>query len=77
MFVALDNTRPAEEVALEIVARAAAFDDVLAVGHQPQIGELITLLGHATFEMSPATIVALEPSSAPPVLWAASPEHLK
>ncbi len=74
VFSALDNTRPAEEVAREIAERAKSVDEVLAVGHQPQIGEIITLLGEAAFEMRPATIVALEFSPEPRVLWALSPE---
>jgi len=75
VFAALDNTRPAEEVAREIIARAASVDEVLAVGHQPQIGEIITLLSNASFEMRPATIVGLELSQVPRVLWALSPEQ--
>lgn len=75
LFVPLDNTRPAEEVERELAARAAAFDEVLAVGHQPQIGEVAALLGKAAFEMRPATIVALELSPAPRVLWSLSPEQ--
>ena len=75
VFAALDNTRPAEEVEREIAARAASVDEVLAVGHQPQIGEIIALLGKASFEMRPATIVAIELSPMPRVLWAMSPEQ--
>lgn len=74
-FAALDNTRPAEEVEREISERAAAVDEVLAIGHQPQIGEIVALLGQATFEMRPGTIVAFEFSPEPRVLWAMSPEH--
>ncbi|MEQ1918676.1 MAG: histidine phosphatase family protein [Elusimicrobiota bacterium] len=75
VFAALDNTRPAEEVAREILARAASVDEAIAVGHQPQIGEIIALLSNASFEMHPATIVGLELSPAPRVLWAMSPEQ--
>ncbi len=74
LFAALDNTRPAEEVELELARRGASVDEVLAVGHQPQIGEVAVLIGKTLFEMRPATIVALELSPAPRVLWAASPE---
>jgi len=72
-FQPLDNTRPADEVARELSARAASVDEVLAVGHQPQIGELAALLVGADFEMSPATIIALELSPEPRVLWTVSP----
>ena len=74
-FVPLDNTRPPEEVEREIASRAASVDEVLAVGHQPQIGEIGALLGKAVFEMRPATIVALDLSAAPRVLWAISPDQ--
>jgi len=74
-FQALDNTRPAEEVERAIAERAASVDEVLVIGHQPQIGELAVLLGKAGFDFHPATIVAIELSSEPRVLWAMSPEH--
>lgn len=77
LFAPLDNTRPAEEVAGELAARAAAVDEALAVGHQPQIGELAALLSGNVFEFRPATIVAVEFSPKPRVLWAMSPERSK
>lgn len=77
LFVPLDNTRPAEEVAAELAARGAAVDEVLAVGHQPQIGEVAALLSGSAFEFRPATIVAVEYSPEPRVLWAMSPERSK
>jgi phosphohistidine phosphatase SixA len=52
-------------------------DEVLAVGHQPQVGEVAALLGRALFEFRPGTIVALELEPAPRVLWTSSPELLK
>lgn len=73
VFPPLDNTRPAEEVEAELAKRAASVDEVLAVGHQPQIGEIAALLGNAIFEMRPATIVALELTPVPRVLWSLSP----
>jgi phosphohistidine phosphatase len=75
VFAALDNTRPADEVERAISERAASADEVLAIGHQPQIGEIVTLLVQASFEMRPATIVAIELSPSPRVLWALSPER--
>ncbi|MDD5304720.1 MAG: histidine phosphatase family protein [Elusimicrobia bacterium] len=74
-FAPLDNTRSADEVEVEISARAASVDEVLAIGHQPQIGEIAALLGRSSFEMRPATIVAIELSPMPRVLWALSPER--
>lgn len=76
-FAALDNTRPPEEVERALDARGEAAAEVLAVGHQPQIGEVAALLGKALFEMRPATIVALELAPEPRVLWALSPEPAK
>lgn len=77
VFAPLDNTRPAEEVAVDLSARGAGVDEVLAVGHQPQIGELAALLTDAIFEFRPATIVAVEFTPEPRVLWALSPERSK
>lgn len=74
-FQPLDNTLPADEVARALAERAASFDEVLAVGHQPQIGELALLLGRESFEFRPGTIVALELADEPRVLWAMSPER--
>jgi phosphohistidine phosphatase len=73
-FPALDNTKPAEEVEIALAARGASVDEMLAVGHQPQIGEVAALLAGTSFEFRPATIVALELSPKPRVLWAMSPE---
>ena len=77
IFAALDNTRPAEEVERDVASRCARVEEVLAIGHQPQIGEIAALLGKAIFEMRPASIVALELSPVARVLWALSPEQLR
>lgn len=73
-FDPLDNSRPSDEVARELAARAASVEEVLAIGHQPQIGEIATLLADEVFEFRPATIIALELSPALRVLWAISPK---
>lgn len=75
LFAPLDNTRPAEEVEVALAARGAAVEEVLAVGHQPQIGEVAALLAKASYEFRPATIVAVEFAPEPRVLWAMSPER--
>ena len=75
IFSALDNTRPAEEIETAISKRAASVDELLVIGHQPQIGELVTLLGKAVIGMHPASIVAIELIAAPRILWAMSPER--
>jgi phosphohistidine phosphatase len=75
-FLPLDNLRPAEEVVAELLARTAKVDEVLAIGHQPQIGEVAALLSKSVFEITPATIVALELASPARVLWSLTPEAL-
>ena len=75
-FAALDNTQPAEEVAAALSKRGEAAPEVLAIGHQPQIGEVAALLGKALFEFRPGTIVALELAPKPRFLWSISPEEL-
>lgn len=77
VFAPLDNTRPAEEVAAELDARCASIEEVLAVGHQPQVGEIAALLGKVLVEMPPATIVALELTPVARLLWTASPARAK
>jgi phosphohistidine phosphatase len=74
VFAALDNTKPAEEVERALAARGASVDEVLAVGHQPQVGEIAALLGKTLFEMRPAAIVAIELYPSVRILWASSPE---
>ncbi len=74
VFIPLDNSRPADEVARELLERCEAESEVLAVGHQPQIGEIAALLGKQLFEFRPATVVALELSPSPRALWTADPE---
>ena len=75
-FEILDNTRPAEEVARAIEERGAAVEEVLAVGHQPQLGEIAALLGRSLFAINPAGIVALETDPETRALWSLNPEDL-
>ncbi len=77
IFAALDNTQSAEEVESAIAARAASVDEVLAVGHQPQIGEIAALIGKTLFEFRPAAIVAIELQPSLRVLWTITPEQAK
>jgi len=73
-FVPLDNTLPPQEVLDALRKRAAGVEEVLAVGHQPQIGELAALLTGRSFEFRPAGMVAVECGAEPRALWSLSPE---
>ena len=75
-FLLLDNTRPAAEVLAGLELKAASVDEILAVGHQPQIGEIASLLTDQLFEFRPAAVVAVEWSPRPRLLWALSPDEL-
>lgn len=73
---ALDNTLPPEEVIAALRARADAFDEVLAVGHQPQVGELVAFLTDEAFEFRPAGVAAIELGPTPRLLWAFNADEL-
>lgn len=73
-FPLLDNTRPAEAVVAEL--RLQEAEELLAVGHQPQIGEIAVLLAGTLFDFRPGTIVALELGEKPAALWSAGPHDL-
>ncbi len=72
-FCALDNTLPPAEVLAALRERAAGVAQVLAVGHQPQVGEIAALLIGASPEFRPATVAALELSQRPRALWTLPP----
>jgi phosphohistidine phosphatase len=76
VFPLLDNTRPPEELLAALEKRAASIDELVAVGHQPQIGELATLLTGALFEIRPAGIVAVEWAPQPRLLWTMNADEL-
>lgn len=75
-FDPLDNSRPPQEVLAELRARAASVDDLVAVGHQPQLGELAALLTGDIFEIRPAGVVAMDLSAQPRLLWSANADEL-
>ena len=74
VFAALDNTRPPEEVLARLEAKAAGIDEVLAIGHQPQVGEIASLLTKSVFSFRPGGIIALETGKSPRVLWTLNAE---
>ncbi len=75
-FKALDNTLPPDEVFAALNRRGADGADILAIGHQPQLGEIASLLTGAPFEIRPAGVVALELSDAPRAAWALNVDEL-
>jgi len=75
-FKPLDNSLPPDEALAKLTERAAPADDVLAVGHQPQIGEIAALLTGEIFDIRPAGVVAVELGPEPRLLWAANVDEL-
>jgi phosphohistidine phosphatase len=74
-FAPLDNTLPPQEALAALEKRAGAVDEVLAVGHQPQIGELAALLTGRSIEFRPAGLAAVELGPETRVLWTLSAEE--
>ena len=68
-FNPLDNSLPPQDVLAALRKRADSVEELLAVGHQPQIGELANLLTGETFEFRPAGMVAVELGAEPRALW--------
>ncbi len=75
-FLPLDNTLPGPETFAALNRRAADATELLAVGHQPQVGELSAMIADFVFDFRPAGVVAIELSPAPRVLWAVNPDEL-
>ncbi|MBI3565633.1 MAG: histidine phosphatase family protein [Elusimicrobia bacterium] len=73
---ALDNTLPADEAFAGLQQRAAAVEEVLAVGHQPQVGEITAFLTDEAFEFRPAGLAAIELGPSPRLLWAFNADEL-
>jgi phosphohistidine phosphatase len=76
-FEPLSNVLTPEALYDALRPRLESNGDVLAVGHQPQIGELAMMLSGQVFEFRPAGLVALElgsPRAA--VLWTISPQDI-
>jgi phosphohistidine phosphatase len=75
-FAPLANALSAEDLGRELLRRGQGLGEVMAVGHQPQLGELVALLSRAVFSLKPAGLVALELKDEGPAsfLWACNPE---
>jgi phosphohistidine phosphatase len=76
MFEALDNTLSADEVIEALRERGGDADEVLAIGHQPQIGEVASLLAGMPFEIRPAGLVALNLGASPSLAWSLNADEL-
>ena len=77
-FAPLANELSAEELAEALRRRSQGLGEVMAVGHQPQLGELVAALSGAVFNFRPAGLVSLELKDSGPasLLWACNPEDL-
>ena len=77
-FGPLANELSVEELAAALEQRAGGLGEVLAVGHQPQLGELTMLLSRAMFAFRPAAAVLLDIKAGAPAafLWACSPDEI-
>lgn len=73
-FQPLRNELPPAALAEELKRRCRDIDEVLAVGHQPQLGELVALLSGRLAELRPGGLAALDLSDgAPRLLWSKNP----
>ena len=77
-FAPLANELSVEELAQELRRRSRGLGEVMAVGHQPQLGELVAALSGAVFNFRPAGLVSLELKDSGPasLLWACNPEDI-
>jgi phosphohistidine phosphatase len=78
VFKPLANELSAEELAEALRQRCRGLSEAVAVGHQPQLGELVAVLSKAIFSLKPAGLVALEvkDDGMASFLWAVNPEEL-
>jgi len=77
-FEPLANELSAEDLAAELARRGRGLPELLAVGHQPQLGELVAVLTKAVFSPRPGGAVAVELKAEEPAsfLWACNPEDI-
>jgi len=77
-FTPLANELSCEDLAERLRQRCRDLSEVLAVGHQPQLGELVAVLSKALFHLKPAGLVALglKDDGSASFLWAVNPEEL-
>jgi len=68
-FEPLSNVLSPQELSDQLAPELSAAGEVLAVGHQPQLGELAALLTGRIFDLPPGGLIALESAGAG---WAAA-----
>lgn len=73
----LDGRLPPEGLWRRLQGAVATEPETVLVGHQPQLGELVTFLTGATVEIKPGGIVALDFSEQRVgILWSKNPKDL-
>jgi len=78
-FEPLSNELSPEELFPKLRERASVVEELMIVGHQPQLGELTAFLLNHTLTLMPAGLIALDVStdSAATLLWSCNPEDLR
>lgn len=77
VFEPLSNVLGPEELLPLLEERGAGLDEILAVGHQPQLGELAQFLTGESFSLRPGGVIAVETGAEGfRKLWAFNPEDL-
>lgn len=75
LFRPLANILSAAELLVSLQQRCAGVSEALAIGHQPQVGELTLLLCGDIHEFLPGTLVAFElEGQAARFLWTCGPD---
>jgi phosphohistidine phosphatase len=77
-FPPLANELGPEELTEALRRRGRDVPELLIVGHQPQVGELVLVLSHAVSSLRPGGVAALEPKDdgSAAFLWACNPEDI-
>ncbi len=77
-FEPLSNELAPDELYPKLKEKAAGLEELLIVGHQPQLGELAAFLLGRAHPLMPGGIIALKTKEGAPVefLWSCNPEDL-
>jgi len=76
-FEPLSNALPAPELYEELAKRAGSLAEIVAVGHQPQLGELAAYLTGQVLELRAGGLIALETldERKARTLWSSNPQE--